>query len=31
VQHHKNDTEAIEAFLTTPVNTAQLQELKMAI
>ena len=30
VQHHKDDTEAIEAFLTNPVDTAQLQELKTA-
>jgi len=29
-QNHKEDKEAIEAFLTTPVNTQQLQELKTA-
>ena len=30
VQNHKDDAEAIEAFLTNPVDTAQLQELKKA-
>ena len=30
VQNHKDDKEAIEAFLTTPVDTTQLQELKTA-
>ena len=30
VQNHKDDTEAIEAFLTSPVDTQQLQELKTA-
>ncbi len=30
VQNHKEDREAIEAFLTTPVDSAQLQELKTA-
>jgi len=30
VQNHKDDIEAIEAFLTTPVDTTQLQELKTA-
>jgi len=30
VQNHKDDTEAIEAFLTSPVDTTQLQELKTA-
>jgi len=30
VQNHKNDAEAIEAFLTTPVDTQLLQELKTA-
>jgi len=30
VQNHKNDKEAIEAFLTTPVDRQQLQELKTA-
>ena len=30
VQNHKEDKEAIKAFLTTPVDTAQLQELKTA-
>jgi len=30
VQNHKDDKEAIEAFLTSPVDTQQLQELKTA-
>ena len=30
VQNYKDDTEAIEAFLANPVDTAQLQELKTA-
>jgi REP element-mobilizing transposase RayT len=30
VQNHRDDTEAIEAFLTNPVDTTQLQELKKA-
>ena len=30
VQNHKDDTEAIEAFLTSPVDAQQLQELKTA-
>jgi len=30
VQNHKNDKEAIEAFLTEPVDRQQLQELKTA-
>lgn len=30
VQNHKDDKEAIEAFLTSPVDTEQLQELKTA-
>ena len=30
VQNHKDDKEAIEAFLTAPVDTTQLQELKTA-
>ena len=29
-QHYKDDKEAIEAFLTQPVDTTQLQELKKA-
>ncbi len=29
-QHYKEDKESIEAFLTNPVDTAQLQELKRA-
>jgi len=30
VQNHKDDKKAIEAFLTSPVDTTQLQELKTA-